>query len=87
MRNTMSSKIPSTDLIESLGDLETLFALMRSQSVAIVEIGGLKVVMHPDQPAPLVQRQADMPTAPVPPRSISDDPFLYSDGEVPMFGS
>lgn len=72
-------------LIETLGDLETLFALMRSQQVAIVEVGGLKVVMHPDQPAPAVHQRGDaMPDIPMP-RSIHDDPALYPDGEVPSF--
>lgn len=83
-----SSEIQSSTsaIVETLQELETLFALMRGAQVAIVEMPGLKVVMHPDQP-PVVTRERTQPDPPVRPTSMHDDPFLYSDGVVPSFGS
>jgi hypothetical protein len=83
---TSSATPLSTSPVESLEDLETLFALMRSFRVGIVELpGGFKVVLEPEMAQPAAQRGHAVPDMPAP-RSIHDDPFLYPDGEVPTFG-
>ncbi len=82
----MSSETQSTSIVETLQELETLLALMRGAQVAIVEMPGLKIVMHPDQPAVAREREADKRPEPAV-TSMHDDPMMYSDGVVPTFGS
>jgi hypothetical protein len=84
---TNSETHSTSALVETLGDLETLFALMRGAQVAIVELPGLKVVMTPDQPVVQRFRDDDQQPAKPAPTNLHDDPMLYSDGVVPSFGS
>jgi hypothetical protein len=87
MTTSETQSCATSDLVETLGDLERLFALMRGAQVAIVELPGLKVVMHADQPVVQRFRGDDQTPAAPTPTSMHDDPMLYSDGLVPTFGS
>jgi hypothetical protein len=74
----------STDVIESLEDIERLLAMMRSFKVGIMELpGGFKFVLEPEVPQPAKLRNP-VPELPGP-KNIHDDPFLYADGNVPDF--
>lgn len=83
---TACSGATEMGIVETLGDLETLFALMRTFKVGVVQIGELKVVLEPDHAPLLAQRGHAVPEMPARSTSVHDDPLLYSDGEVPTFG-
>src|SRR5690606_34276338 len=86
-RTTRNLRVSSsTNPVETLQELETLFALMRTFKVAICELpGGLKVVLQPEVEQPPMRQPKQPESTPARGRQVHDDPFLYSDGEVPSF--
>jgi hypothetical protein len=73
------------DFISDLANIERLFQLMGTYGIAIAELGeGVKFVKQPDS-APTLN--VDSHEVKPQPRSISEDPMLYSDGVVPGFSS
>jgi hypothetical protein len=69
--------------VETLGDVEALFALMRSFRIGIVELPGMKFVLEPEAPQiPARQAAGEDVQLPV---DIASDPMLYGDGIVPSY--
>jgi hypothetical protein len=80
----MSLSTEALSPVETLSDIEALFAMMRSFKVAIVELPGMRFVLEPEVPQPAAIRGNNV-RDPEPVRSIHEDPFLYPDGDVPSF--
>jgi hypothetical protein len=68
----------------STDDIRALFEMVGTYGIAILELpGGLKIVKAPDA-APTLQRSEGHEIKAAP-RSVDEDPMLYSDGDVPSF--
>lgn len=71
----------SSETRYSVDELRAIFEMLGTYGIAILEMSGLKIVKAPDS-APTLERGHEVS---LPPRTLHDDPMLYSDGDVPSF--